>query len=76
MKNEVNSVEVTVNDFDIRTLSPSGKISINANFKVQDIDSGTYCLYIKIAEVKLSNNNIWDEVLEANRLKCDIKFNL
>lgn len=76
LKNEVNSVEVAVNDFDIRTLGPSGKISINANFKVQDIDSGTYCLYIKIAEVKLSNNNIWDEVLEANRLKCDIKFNL
>jgi biotin operon repressor len=63
-------------DIDMRTFYPNGTKNIEDTISLDDIDAGTYCLYIQIGKeytaIRLSNKDIWEESSRANKLACDI----
>jgi len=78
LKNESNEYSVVLDEMDLRRFKPSSQKIIELAIDTSDKESGNYCLYIKIgkelSQIKLSNVDIWDEQLEANRLTCKIEI--
>lgn len=61
---------------DIRTFYPQKVNTVMAKIPLSDMAKGEYCLYLQIGKgyssIRLSNNNIWDNTILANRLVCGI----
>ena len=70
-----NTYEYT-QDVDLRTFYSGETNKIKHSFNVANIQSGTYCLYLKIGEdysaIRLANSNMWDEESKMNKLTCSI----
>lgn len=64
------------NDIDLRTFYSQETKTISSNLNLDDLQSGTYCLYIEIGKnysaIRLSNSNMWEESSKTNKLVCDI----
>ena len=62
---------------DIRTFYASEKSTIQSTLSLENMEKGTYCLYLQIGRdrnaIRLSNAEIWDEESRSNRLYCTVK---
>jgi len=69
------SYEYSVSN-DWRRIYPNDDTVLKASFSWQKIDTGSYCLYLRIGQageaVRLSNTNLWDSAQNMNKLKCGI----
>ncbi|HIP18145.1 MAG TPA: DUF4832 domain-containing protein [Sulfurovum sp.] len=61
---------------DIRTFYASEENTIQSTLSLENMEKGTYCLYLQIGRdhnaIRLSNAEIWDEESRSNRLYCTV----
>lgn len=76
LKNDSHSYIFPFEDFDLRKLLPERTKTFNFIMNKQNVETGSYCLYMKISNeidsIKLSNANLWDTSINANKLACSI----
>jgi len=74
--NTSNSYTYAVDDVDLRTFYSGESNAINKKISLQNLSTGTYCLSVQLrknySDVKLSNNDLWDDASKSNVLTCDI----
>ena len=72
----MNHEYLFVNETDTREWYPNSTQTLSQHITYDKEDDEKYCLYIQIGKtdafVRLSNKDIWDESLKANKLLCDI----
>ncbi len=77
--NVKGSVDIT-NEFDIKSFLSKTKTTKNITFNLPDLPSGTYKVFLRIANdeklndgtyynaIRFANNGVWNEALQANRI--------
>jgi len=64
--------------WDIRKWYPNMQQELNTTVGLDQVESGSYCLYIKLGDgfdaIRLANEEMWDENVSANKLQCEIEI--
>jgi len=64
--------------WDIRKWYPDMQQELNTTIGLDQVESGSYCLYLKLGDgfdaIRLANEEMWDDNLSANKLQCEIEI--
>lgn len=76
LKNDLQSYEIYLDDTDMRTVKSDEGMQLKGSMELNNIEKGSYCLYLRLDNhnngIKLANENLWSETVNANRLSCSI----